>query len=127
MRARTHLDSLGATVPRMSSMVRVPADDLVSTVGLSIDPRPHRILRAFQKKARRGIVTPKQELDLVRHRLQAAERHYRDGRDIDSPAVIGVNHAMRAGGCDGFIDAADADFEDDPNSARNDRHVALGR
>ena len=49
------------------------------------------------------------------------------GRDIDSPAVMGVNHAMRAGGCGGFIDAADADFEDDPNSARNDRHVAPGR
>ena len=49
------------------------------------------------------------------------------GRDIDSQAVIGVNHAMRAGGRDGFIDAADADFEDDPNSARSDRHVAPGR
>ncbi len=33
---------------------------------------------AFQKKARRGIATPKQELDLVRRRLRAAERHYRD-------------------------------------------------
>ena len=33
---------------------------------------------AFQKKARRGIATPKQELDLVRRRLAAAERHYRD-------------------------------------------------
>ena len=36
------------------------------------------VLHAFQKKARRGIATPKQELDLVRRRLQAAERHYRD-------------------------------------------------
>ena len=36
------------------------------------------ILHAFQKKARRGIATPKQELDLVRHRMQAAELHYRD-------------------------------------------------
>ena len=35
------------------------------------------VLHAFQKKARRGIATPKQELDLVR-RLRAAERHYRD-------------------------------------------------
>ena len=33
------------------------------------------VLHAFQKKARRGIATPKQELDLVRRRLQAAERH----------------------------------------------------
>ena len=31
-------------------------------------------LHAFQKKARRGIATPKRELDLVRH----AELHYRD-------------------------------------------------
>ena len=36
------------------------------------------VLHAFQKKARRGIATPKLELDLVRRRLQAAERHYRD-------------------------------------------------
>ena len=35
------------------------------------------VLHAFQKKARRGIATPKQELDLVRRRLAAAERHYR--------------------------------------------------
>ena len=31
------------------------------------------VLHAFQKKARRGIATPKQELDLVRRRLAAAE------------------------------------------------------
>ena len=49
------------------------------------------------------------------------------GRDIDSQTVMGVNHAMRAGGRDGFIDAAVADFEDDPDSARSDRHVAPGR
>ena len=36
------------------------------------------VLHAFQKKARRGIATPKPELDLVRHRLAATERHYRD-------------------------------------------------
>ena len=39
---------------------------------------PVYVLHAFQKKAKRGIATPKQELDLVRRRLQAAERHYRD-------------------------------------------------
>lgn len=33
---------------------------------------------AFQQKARRGIATPKPELDLVRRRLRAAERHYRN-------------------------------------------------
>lgn len=32
------------------------------------------VLHAFQKKARRGIATPKAELDLIRRRLQVAER-----------------------------------------------------
>ena len=36
------------------------------------------VLHAFQKKARRGIATPKQEFDLVGRRLRAAEEHYRD-------------------------------------------------
>ncbi|MDE0048335.1 MAG: type II toxin-antitoxin system RelE/ParE family toxin [Rhodospirillales bacterium] len=36
------------------------------------------VLHAFQKKARRGIATPQRELDLVRRRLRAAERHYRE-------------------------------------------------
>ena len=36
------------------------------------------VLHAFQKKAKRGAATPKQELDLVRRRLTAAERHYRE-------------------------------------------------
>ena len=36
------------------------------------------VLHAFQKKAKRGAATPKQELDLVRRRLRVAERHYRD-------------------------------------------------
>ena len=36
------------------------------------------VLYAFQKKAKRGIATPKQELGLVRRRLRAAKRHYCD-------------------------------------------------
>ena len=36
------------------------------------------VLHAFQKKARRGIATPKQDLDLVRRRLKVAEQHYRN-------------------------------------------------
>ena len=36
------------------------------------------VLHAFQKKTRRGIATPKQELDLVRRRLRVAEQHYRN-------------------------------------------------
>ena len=36
------------------------------------------VLHAFQKKAKRGIATPKPEFDLVRRRLRLAEQHYRD-------------------------------------------------
>ncbi len=36
------------------------------------------VLHTFQKKAKRGIATPKQEIDLVKHRLKAAEQHYTD-------------------------------------------------
>ena len=39
------------------------------------------VLHAFQKKAKRGIATPKQELALVRHRLRLAEQHYREVYD----------------------------------------------
>ena len=36
------------------------------------------VLHAFQKKARQGIKTPKSEIDLIKHRLKAAQQHYRD-------------------------------------------------
>lgn len=34
------------------------------------------VLHAFQKKSRKGIATPKAEMDLVKRRLRAAEQHY---------------------------------------------------
>jgi phage-related protein len=34
------------------------------------------VLHVFQKKSRRGMATPRQELDLVRARLRQAEAHY---------------------------------------------------
>ena len=34
------------------------------------------VLHAFQKKAKRGIATPKREIDLVKRRLEAARKHY---------------------------------------------------
>ena len=34
------------------------------------------VLHAFQKKAKRGVATPKREIDLTKGRLKAAERHY---------------------------------------------------
>ena len=33
-------------------------------------------LHAFQKKSKKGIETPKQEMDLIRSRLKKAEAHY---------------------------------------------------
>jgi phage-related protein len=36
------------------------------------------VLHAFQKKSRRGIATPKQELDLIRIRLAEIERLRRE-------------------------------------------------
>ena len=43
------------------------------------------VLHAFQKKAKRGIATPKREINLVKHRLKAAAQHYTDiyGERID--------------------------------------------
>ena len=35
------------------------------------------VLHVFQKKAKRGIATPESEIDLIKRRLSAAERHYR--------------------------------------------------
>jgi len=36
------------------------------------------VLHAFQKKSKRGIATPKQDIELIRRRLADAERHYRE-------------------------------------------------
>ena len=35
------------------------------------------VVHAFQKKAKRGIATSKPDIDLIRRRLGAAEKHYR--------------------------------------------------
>ena len=35
------------------------------------------VLHAFQKKAKRGITTPKKEMDLVGKRLKLAEQDYK--------------------------------------------------
>src|SRR4051794_23376745 len=34
------------------------------------------VLHAFQKKSKKGIATPKPEVDLIRRRLKAAEQHH---------------------------------------------------
>lgn len=35
------------------------------------------ILHAFQKKSKKGIATPKKDLDLIKQRLRLAEEDYR--------------------------------------------------
>lgn len=36
------------------------------------------VLHVFQKKSKRGIATPRQDIDLIRTRLAEAERHSRE-------------------------------------------------
>jgi phage-related protein len=36
------------------------------------------VLHAFQKKSKSRIATPQAEIDLIRQRLAAAERHYKE-------------------------------------------------
>ena len=36
------------------------------------------VLHAFQKKSRKGIETPKHEIDVIKARLKVAEAHYRE-------------------------------------------------
>jgi phage-related protein len=39
------------------------------------------VLHAFQKKAKKGIATPLQEIELVKSRLRDAELHYRESTE----------------------------------------------
>jgi phage-related protein len=40
-------------------------------------PKP-TVLHAFQKKSRKGVETPKHEIDVIKARLKVAEDHYRE-------------------------------------------------
>ncbi|HHL35110.1 MAG TPA: addiction module toxin RelE [Desulfobulbaceae bacterium] len=42
------------------------------------------VLHAFKKKSRKGIATPKSDLDLIRQRLQLAEEDYRNNPTQES-------------------------------------------
>ena len=35
------------------------------------------VLHAFQKKSKRGVATPKSEIDLIKTRLKVAEKDYK--------------------------------------------------
>jgi phage-related protein len=39
------------------------------------------VLHAFQKKAKKGIATPQQDINLIKSRLRDAELHYRARAD----------------------------------------------
>lgn len=39
------------------------------------------VLHAFQKKAKKGIATPQQDIELIKSRLRDAEEHYRARTD----------------------------------------------
>lgn len=41
-------------------------------------PNAIYVLHAFQKKAKRGIDTPKKEIDLIRARLHRARMHFKE-------------------------------------------------
>ncbi len=36
------------------------------------------VLHAFRKKAKRGLATPKREIELIKRRLRVAEQHYEE-------------------------------------------------
>ena len=36
------------------------------------------VLHTFQKKSRKGIATPKHEIEIIKTRLKVAEAHYRE-------------------------------------------------
>jgi len=79
---RQHRDAkpLGGFGPGVTEVVvRHDGDTFRAVYTVRFETAVH-VLNAFQKKARRGIATPKRELDLVRHRLRATERHHRETR-----------------------------------------------
>jgi phage-related protein len=39
------------------------------------------VLHAFQKKSKRGVATPRQDIELIKSRLRDAELHYRARRE----------------------------------------------
>ena len=41
-------------------------------------PNTIYVLHAFQKKSKKGIATPKREIDLIHQRLAAAEQDYQE-------------------------------------------------
>jgi phage-related protein len=45
------------------------------------------VLHVFQKKSKRGIATPKQDIELIEQRLKTAQEHYQSNYDKQSQPV----------------------------------------
>ncbi|APH74086.1 type II toxin-antitoxin system RelE/ParE family toxin [Aquibium oceanicum] len=56
-------------------------------------PETIYVLHAFMKKSKRGISTPRQEMEMIRSRLKAAERHYENEkkREAAEKKNVGTN------------------------------------
>jgi phage-related protein len=46
------------------------------------------VLHAFQKKSKRGVATPKTELDLIEQRLKRAREDYEQWTESEKPASL---------------------------------------
>jgi phage-related protein len=55
------------------------------------------VLHAFQKKSKKGVKTPKAELELVRKRLKAAEEHYAEWHATQDGEESDESHAGNRG------------------------------
>ena len=63
------------------SVLEIVADDEGDTYRTVYTVRFHDaiyVLHAFQKKSKKGIATPQREIELIKQRLAAAERDYRE-------------------------------------------------
>jgi len=68
---------LSGVGPRVMEIVSLSQFGTYRTVFTVVFAEAVYVLHAFQKKSKRGIATPKAEIDLVKQRLRAAEHHYR--------------------------------------------------
>ena len=68
------------------------------------------VLHAFQKKAKRGIATPKQEIDLVKRRLEAAQKHY-DEIMVEGRSMTADKDGIERGSGNVFADLGLPDAE----------------
>ena len=67
------------TVRKLVKDATIVVTSLISTYRAVYTVRFTRavyVLHVFQKKSTKGIATPKADVDLVKRRLQLAERHY---------------------------------------------------